>query len=94
MTRNLSLVMRSTKASAAVSRLNMRDTEHRYSLGVTASGFFYLLRASPGSAPERISGDLTLEEFVAFANGLGPQKKVKIGKHDAAFEKQLRGRSK
>lgn len=86
--------MRSTKASAAVTRLNARDTEYRYSLGVTASGFFYLLRASPGGTPEKISGDLTLEEFVAFTNGLGPQKKAKISKHDVAFEKQLRGRSK
>ena len=86
--------MRSTKASAAVTRLNARDTEYRYSLGVTASGFFYLLRSTPGGAPERISGDLTLEEFVEFANRQGPQKKAKIGKHDAAFEKQLRERSK
>lgn len=81
--------MRSTKASAAVTRLNARDPAYRYSLGMTASGFFYLLRAAPGAAPERISGDLTLEEFVAFANQTGPQKKVKISKLDAAFERQL-----
>lgn len=81
--------MRSTKASAAVTRLNVRDTEYRYSLGMTASGFFYLLRAAPGGAPEKISGDLTLEEFVEFANKTGPQKKVRVSKLDAAFEKQL-----
>lgn len=81
--------MRSTKASAAVARLNARDTEYRYSLGVTASGFFYLLRACGGGAPEKISGDLTLEEFVAFANQTGPQKTARVGKHDAAFERQL-----
>ena len=81
--------MRSTKASAAVARLNTRDPEHRYSLGVTAIGFFYLLRASPGGAPERVSEDLTLDEFVAFANKTGPQKKVKVSKLDVAFEKQL-----
>ena len=86
--------MRSTKASAAVNRLNSRDPQHRYSLGMTASGFFYLLRASEGGAPEKISGDLTLDELVAFANGLGPQKPVKISKYDAAFEKQLADRSK
>ncbi|HEX7649022.1 MAG TPA: hypothetical protein VF450_16600 [Noviherbaspirillum sp.] len=81
--------MRSTKASSAVTRLNARDPAHRYSLGLTASGFFYLLRALPGGAPERISEDLTLEEFVAFANKTGPQKKAKISKLDVAFEKQL-----
>lgn len=81
--------MRSTKASAAVTRLNARDPDHRYSLGITASGFFYLLRASTGSPAERISGDLTLDEFVVFANQTGPQKKLRISKHDAAFEKQL-----
>jgi len=84
--------MRSTKASAAVARLNTRDPDHRYSLGMTAAGFFYLLRASAGSAPEKISDELTLEEFVAFANKTGPQKKVRISKYDAAFEKQLSDR--
>jgi hypothetical protein len=48
----------------------------------------------PGGAPERISEDLTLDEFVEFANKTGPQKKVKVGKHDAAFEKQLGKREK
>lgn len=81
--------MRATKASAAVTRLNARDSEHRYSLGMTASGFFYLLRSAPGAAPEKISGDLTLDEFVEFANKTGPQKKVRVSKLDAAFEKQL-----
>jgi hypothetical protein len=84
--------MRSTKASAAVSRLNTRDTEHRYSLGMTASGFFYLLRASGSGTPEKISGDLTLDEFVDFANKTGPQKKVRVSKFDVAFEKQLNAR--
>lgn len=81
--------MRSTRASAAVTRLNARDPAHRYSMGVTASGFFYLLRASGNSPPERISADLTLDEFVQLANQTGPQKKVKVSKLDAAFEKQL-----
>jgi hypothetical protein len=81
--------MRSTKASAAVARLNARDPEHRYSLGMTAAGFFYLLRAAGNARPERISDDLTLEEFVEFANKTGPQKKPRIGRHDAAFEQKL-----
>jgi len=84
--------MRSTKAAAAVTRLNKHDPAIRYSMGMTASGFFYLLRAEGDAAPERISPDLTLEEFVAFADKLGPPKKERISKHDAAFEKQLAAR--
>jgi len=85
--------MRSTKASAAIARLNARDPEHRYSLGVTGSGLFYLLRASANAAPEKISADLTLDEFVEFANRTGPQKKAKVSKFDVAFEKQLTSRN-
>jgi hypothetical protein len=81
--------MRSTKASAAVARLNSRDPEHQYSMGMTASGFFYLLRRSGDGAQEKVSGELTMEEFVEFANRTGPQKKVKVSKYDVAFEKQL-----
>lgn len=81
--------MRSTRASAAVSRLNTRDPDHRYSMGMTASGFFYLLRASGSGPVEKISADLSLEEFVDHVNRTGPQKKVRISKLDVAFEKQL-----
>lgn len=81
--------MRSTKASAAVTRLNTRDPEQRYSMGLTASGFFYLLRTCATGVAERISEDLTQEEFIALVNRTGPQKQVKISRNDAAFEKQL-----
>jgi len=81
--------MRSTKASAAIARLNARDASHRYSMVITGSGLFQLLRAAPGVAAETISEALPLDEFVAFVNGVGPQKKERISKHDAAFEKQL-----
>jgi hypothetical protein len=84
--------MRSTKASAAVTRLNARDPDHRYSMGMTAGGFFYLLRANGTSAPEKISGDLTLEEFVLFVNQTGPQIKRRVSKLDTAFEQQLNKR--
>jgi hypothetical protein len=86
--------MRSTKASAAVTRLNARDPDHRYSLGMTASGFFYLLRAAGTGKPEKISDDLSLEEFVLFAIKTGPQKKAKVSKLDVAFEKQLADRNR
>ena len=81
--------MRSTKASNAVTRLNTRDPAYRYSMGITGGGLFYLLRAAPGGTAERISGDFELDDFVAFVNKTGPQKKPRVGKHDAAFEKQL-----
>jgi len=81
--------MRSTKASAAVTRLNARDPAHRYSMGLTTSGFFYLLRTSAAGAPERISEDMSQEEFIALVNRTGPQKQIKISRNDAAFEKQL-----
>lgn len=83
--------MRSTKASAAVTRLNARDPDHRYSMGMTASGFFYLLRATGAGPAEKVSGDLSLEEFVEHVNRTGPQKKVRVSKLDVAFEKQLAG---
>lgn len=74
-------------------RLNARDSEYRYSLGMTGNGLFHLLRASPGAAPERVSSDLPLDEFVQLVNQTGPQKKVKVSKYDAAFEKQLGNRN-
>ncbi|HVK94693.1 MAG TPA: hypothetical protein VM571_08195 [Noviherbaspirillum sp.] len=86
--------MRSTKASAAIARLNARDSAHRYSLGITASGLFYLLRALPGTAAERVGEPLPLDEFVEFVNKTGPQKQAKISKFDAAFEKQLGDRKR
>lgn len=81
--------MRSTKASAAITRLNTRDTAYRYSMVITGSGLFQLMRTAPGVAGEKVNEPLALEEFVEFVNSLGPQKKVRISKHDAAFEKQL-----
>jgi len=86
--------MRSTKASAAVTRLNTRDPDYRYSMGITGSGLFYLLRSAPGAPPEKIGGDYELDAFVEFVNKTGPQKKQKISKHDAAFEKQLENRKR
>lgn len=85
--------MRSTKASAAITRLNNRDSAYRYSLGISGNGLFYLLRAAPGMAPEKISGELPLDEFVELVNRTGPQKQAKISKLDTAFEKQLGSRN-
>ena len=81
--------MRSTRASAAIARLNARDSGHSYSMGITGSGLFYLLRAASEGSPERIGDDLPLDEFVRFVNQSGPQQKARVSKLDVAFEKQL-----
>ncbi len=81
--------MRSTRASAAIARLNTRDSDYRYSLGINAAGMFHLLRAAPGAAAEKISDDLPLDEFVQLVERTGPQKKAKVSRFDAAFERQL-----
>ena len=86
--------MRSTKASAAVARLNARDTSYRYSMGITGSGLFYLLRTGSGAAGEKISEDMELDSFVEFVNKTGPQKKARVSKYDTAFEKQLTGKTR
>jgi len=80
--------MRSTKASAAVSRLNARDAEYRYSFGITAAGF-HLLRSTAAGPFERVSADLTMDEFVELVDRIGPQKKVRTTRLDRAFEEQL-----
>ena len=85
--------MRSTKASNAVTRLNARDPAYRYSMGITGNGHFYLLRAAPGSTPEKIGDEYELDAFVAFVNKTGPQKKQRVSKLDEAFEKQLLNKS-
>jgi len=84
--------MRSTKASNAVTRLNERDPAYRYSMGITGSGLFYLLRATPGAPPEKVGGEFELDAFVDFVNKTGPQKKQRVSKLDVAFEKQLGSR--
>lgn len=83
---------RSTRASAAVTRLNQRDPGFRYSMGITGGGLFYLLRAAPGAPPEKLGDEFELDAFVEYVNRIGPQKKPRISKHDAAFEKQLADR--
>lgn len=86
--------MRSTKASAAIARLNARDTSYRYSMGITGSELFYLLRAEPGAAAEKVSADMDLDTFVTFVNKTGPQKAARVSKYDTAFEKQLSGKNR
>lgn len=80
--------MRSTRATAAVARLNTRDVGHRYQLVVTGSGLFMLLDQVDGRL-EELSAALPLDDFVALVDSLGPQKLRRQTKNDVAFAKQL-----
>lgn len=82
--------MRSTRASAAISRLNARDSEHDYTMALTPDGQFRLMRTTGDGAPEAIGEPLPLDEFVAFVNKTGPQVVQRVSKLDIAFEQQLR----
>lgn len=80
--------MRSTRASAAISRLNARCPETHYTLSNTGGGLFFLSRQS-GTDEEQVCDPMPLDEFVTFVNSLGPQQARRVTKNDAAFEKQL-----
>lgn len=81
--------MRSTRATAAVERLNARSTDVRYSMVRTAEELFYLTQSAGFAAPIRLSEALELDAFVRFVNAYGPQKPKRVSKLDVAFEKQL-----
>lgn len=82
--------MRSTRASAAISRLNARDSEHDYTMALTADGQFRLMRTTGDGPPEVLGVPLPLDEFVTFVNKTGPQIVQRVSKLDVAFERQLR----
>lgn len=81
--------MRSTRASAAIARLNRRTDGSPYLMGATGSGLFYLIRADAASFPQTLSEPMDLDAFVRFIDAFGPQKPRKISRLDAEFEKQL-----
>ena len=80
--------MRSTRATAAVARLNQRSEGPRYMLIILSSGLFKL-QAQTGDDEKQTSAALSLDDFVRFVNAIGPQKIRRITKNDAAFAKQL-----
>lgn len=80
--------MRSTRATAAVARLNQRCPGILHSMGLTGSGLFILyLHASNGKQP--VGEVLPLDDFVKFVNAQGPQAVRRRTSSDIAFEKQL-----
>ncbi len=80
--------MRSTRAAAAVARLNARSEDHHYTMAVTGSGLL-ILRERLGGEDSPLSAALTLDEFVKLVDSLGPKKEVRITKSEVAFMKQL-----
>lgn len=80
--------MRSTRASAAVARLNRRSEGRQYVMALTGSGLFKLRERCEGVEKE-VSEALDQDEFVRFVNALGPQEIKRVTKNDAAFALQL-----
>ena len=78
--------VRSTRASAAVARLNRRSDGPSYQMVMTGAGLFKLCEQSEGGVP---SEAMSLDDFVRFVDALGPQVVRRITKNDAAFAKQL-----
>lgn len=86
--RNTSKVARSTRATAAVARLNERSEGHRYLMVMTGDGKFVLRERLDGGDKD-VAEALPLDEFVRLVDATGPQKAPRITKNDAAFAKQL-----
>ena len=78
--------MRSTRATAAVARLNKRSECGQYQLVVTGAGLFKLRDQGQGGDA---SPALALDDFVRFVDAQGPQPTPRITKNDAAFARQL-----
>jgi hypothetical protein len=80
--------MRSTRATAAVARLNERSPGRYYVMAILGSGLFELRERVAGT-DTAVGVALPLDEFVRMVNASGPQKAPRITKNDAAFARQL-----
>ncbi|HEX4329189.1 MAG TPA: hypothetical protein VH105_20525 [Burkholderiales bacterium] len=84
--------MRSTRAAAAVLRLNRRleaaGGKHHVMIA-TGAGLFILAEQGEDGSETPVSEAMAQDEFVAHVNGLGPQEVRRMTKNDVAFEKQL-----
>ncbi len=80
--------MRSTRATAALARLNARSAGHHYTMALTGGGLFVLRERLAGGDSE-LSPALALDQFVQLVDSMGPKKEVRITKSEAAFIKQL-----
>lgn len=80
--------MRSTKASAAIDRLNRRSNG-RYSMSFSSNGLFCLVLKDESGETARLSEPLPMDDFVVFVNAYGPQIPKRVSKLDVEFSKQL-----
>ncbi|MCM2306626.1 MAG: hypothetical protein NDI91_04035 [Sulfuritalea sp.] len=80
--------MRSTRATAALARLNSRSEGHQYLMVLTGSGQF-ILRERTDGGERPLSEALALDDFVRLLDSMGPRKVVRVTKSEAAFMKQL-----
>ena len=80
--------MRSTRATAAIARLNARSEGRHYTMALTGNGLL-ILRERLGGEDRPLSAALALDEFVQLVDAMGPKKEVRLTKSEAAFMKQL-----
>ena len=80
--------MRSTRATAAIARLNARSEGRHYTMALTGNGLL-ILRERIAGEDRPLSAALPLDEFVHLVDSTGPKKEVRITKSEAAFMKQL-----
>ena len=80
--------MRSTRATAALARLNQRSEGRHYLMVINGNAEF-VLRERVDGVDQTLSAALSLDDFVRFVDATGPQKAPRITKNDAAFARQL-----
>jgi len=79
---------RSTRATAAVDRLNKLSEGRHYLMVMTGDGLF-ALRERTAAGLQDVCAALPLDDFVKAVNALGPQVAPRVTKNDAAFARQL-----
>jgi len=80
--------MRSTRATAAVARLNRRSEGRHYLMVMTGDGLF-VLRERLKDGDRDLALASPLDDFVRLVDATGPQKAPRVTKNDAAFARQL-----
>lgn len=80
--------MRSTRATAALARLNSRSAGHRYRLAMTGKGLF-ILKEGIGAEERQLSEPLALDDFVRLVDSMEPPPAPRVTKSEADFMKQL-----
>jgi len=80
--------MRSTRATAAIARLNSRSEGHNYVMAFTGTGQFILRERIDGD-DRQVSDALPLDDFVRLVDSMGPKKTPRVTSYEAAFMKQL-----